>query len=142
MKLIKKNKMTSSPALPGQPQILSRAQRAIGCGPFYMKLLVAMRSQSVSLRAISDDRGILSGYTRQPLSDVAADNHLGWLMAVGIVRREVDGQGLTDSFRLTPIGRQLVEQWEAKGRPDSTGNPLDYLLNASNRWLRLPTWLQ
>ena len=84
---------------------------------------------------------MLSGYTRQPLSEVAADNHLGWLMTVGVVRREVDGQGLTDSFRLTPIGRQLVEQWEAAGRPDSTGNPLDYLLNARNRWLRLPTWL-
>lgn len=84
---------------------------------------------------------MLSGYTRQPLSEVAADNHLGWLITVGIVRREVDGQGLTDSFRLTPIGRQLVDQWEAAGRPDSIGSPLDYLLNARNRWLRLPTWL-
>ncbi len=121
---------------------ITRAQRAVRCAPFYMALLEAMRSNSVSLRAISDDRGMLSGYTRQPLSDVAADSHLGWLMAVGIVRREVDGQGLTDSFRLTPIGRQLVEQWEASGRPDSTGSLLDYLLNAKNRWLRLPTWLR
>ncbi len=124
-----------------QPKTLARAQRAVRCAPFYMKLLVAMRSQSVSLRAVTDDRGMLSGYTRQPLSDVAAEQHLSWLMTVGIVRREVDGQGLTDSFRLTPIGRQLVEQWEASGRPDSLGNPLDYLLNARNRWLRLPTWL-
>ncbi|MEM7797193.1 MAG: Npun_F0494 family protein [Cyanobacteria bacterium P01_C01_bin.118] len=134
--------MTSSSSLPIQSKTLSRAQRAVRCAPFYMKLLEAMRLNSVSLRAISDDRGMLSGYTRQPLSDVAADNHLGWLMSVGIVRREVDGQGLTDSFRLTPIGRQLVEQWEAAGRPDSTGSPLDYLLNAKNRWLRLPTWLR
>ena len=107
-----------------------------------MKLLAAMRSNSVSLRAISDDRGMLNGYTRQPLSDIAADNHLGWLMTVGIVRREVDGQGLTDSFRLTPIGRQLVEQWESAGRPDSTGSLVDYVLNTKNRWLRLPTWLR
>lgn len=42
---------------------------------------------------------------------------------------------------LTPIGGQLVDQWEAAGRPDSTGSLLDYLLNARNRWLRLPTWL-
>ncbi|MEM1251386.1 MAG: Npun_F0494 family protein [Cyanobacteria bacterium P01_H01_bin.21] len=133
--------MTSS-SLPIQPKTLTRARRAVRCAPFYMKLLEAMRSQSVPLRAISDDRGMLSGYTRQPLSDVAADNHLGWLTTVGIIRREVDGQGLTDSFRLTPIGRQLVEQWQAAGRPDSTGSPLDYLLNARNRWLRLPTWLR
>ena len=133
--------MTPS-SLPGTAKTLSRAQRAVRCAPFYMKLLTAMRSHSVSLRAISDDRGMLSGYTRQPLSDVAADNHLGWLMAVGIVRREVDGQGLTDSFRLTPVGRELVEQWEAACRPDSTGSLLDYLVNAKNRWLRLPTWLR
>ncbi len=132
--------MTSS-SLPIQPKTLVRARRAVRCAPFYMKLLAAMRSQSVSLRAISDDRGMLNGYTRQPLSEVDADNHLSWLITVGLVRREVDGQGLTDSFRLTPMGRQLVEQWEAAGRPDSTGNPLDYLLNARNRWLRLPTWL-
>ena len=133
--------MTSS-SLPIQPKTLARARRAVRCAPFYMKLLAAMRSQSVPLRAISDDRGMLSGYTRQPLSDIAADDHLSWLMSVGILRREVDGQGLTDSFRLTPIGRELVEQWEAAGRPDSTGSPLDYLLNARNRWLRLPTWLR
>ncbi|MGD1853558.1 MAG: Npun_F0494 family protein [Leptolyngbyaceae cyanobacterium] len=134
--------MTSSSSLPVRSKTLARAQRAVRCAPFYMKLLAAMRSHSVPLRAISDDRGMLSGYTRQPLSDIAADNHLSWLMSVGIVRREVDGQGLTDSFRLTPIGRQLVEQWEAAGRPDSMGSPLDYLLNAKNRWLRLPTWLR
>ncbi len=133
--------MTSS-SLPHRPKTLSRAQRAVRCAPFYMKLLAAMKSNSVALRSITDDRGMLNGYTRQPLSDVAADQHLGWLMAVGIVRREVDGQGLTDSFRLTPIGRQLVDQWETTGRPDSTGSPLDYLLNAKNRWFRLPTWLQ
>ena len=133
--------MTSS-TLSTDTKTLSRARRAVRCSPFYMKLLLAMRSQSVSLRAISDDRGMLSGYTRQPLSDMAADDHLGWLMTLGIVRREVDGQGLTDSFRLTPIGRQLVDQWEATGRPDSTGSPLDYLLDARNRWLRLPTWLR
>ena len=132
--------MTSS-TLTADSKALSRAQRAVRCGPFYMKLLAAMRSQSVSLRAISDDRGMLSGYTRQPLSEVAVDNQLCWLMTLGIVRREVDGQGLTDRFRLTPIGRQLVDQWEATGRPDSTGSLLDYLLNARNRWLRLPTWL-
>ncbi|MEO0869313.1 MAG: Npun_F0494 family protein [Cyanobacteria bacterium J06642_11] len=133
--------MTSSTLSP-EPKALARARRAVRCGPFYMKLLAAMRSQSVSLRSITDDRGMLSGYTRQPLSEIAVDDHLGWLMALGIVRREVDGQGLTDKFRLTPVGRQLVDTWEASGRPDSTGSLMDYLLNARNRWLRLPIWLR
>ncbi|MEM6251411.1 MAG: Npun_F0494 family protein [Cyanobacteria bacterium P01_D01_bin.156] len=133
--------MTSSTLTP-QPKALARAKCAVSCSPFHMKLLSTMQASSVSLRAISEDRGMLNGYTRQPLSEVAADTHLGWLMELGIVRREVDGQGLTDKFRLTPIGRQLVDHWEAAGRPDSTGSLVDYLSNTRNRWFRLPVWLR
>ena len=32
-----------------------------------------------------------------------------WLIAVGILRREVDGQGLTSKVRLTPLGRKILE---------------------------------
>ena len=28
---------------------------------------------------------------------------------MGVLRREVDGQGLTSRFRLTPLGRQLLD---------------------------------
>ena len=31
------------------------------------------------------------------------------LISVGVLRREVDGQGLTSRFRLTPLGRQLLD---------------------------------
>jgi hypothetical protein len=121
---------------------LIRAQRAIRCSPFYMKLLLEMRSHSVALSAVSDDRGIYNGYTRQPLPELAAENALLWLITVGILRREVDGQGLTDCFRLTPLGRQLVEIWQTEGCPDRQGNFMDYLHNATQRWIRLPSWLQ
>ena len=33
-----------------------------------------------------------------------------WLIKVGILRREVDGQGLTSKIRLTPLGRKLLEE--------------------------------
>ncbi len=33
-----------------------------------------------------------------------------WLIIVGILRREVDGQGLTSSVRLTPMGRMMLEE--------------------------------
>ena len=33
-----------------------------------------------------------------------------WLITIGILRREVDGQGLTSSVRLTPLGRKMLEQ--------------------------------
>ena len=32
-----------------------------------------------------------------------------WLISIGVLRREVDGQGLTAKVRLTPLGRQILE---------------------------------
>jgi len=75
-----------------------------------------------------------NGYTKRPLSELAAENALLWLIQVGVLRREVDGQGITDSFRLTPLGRQLVEKYQ-----DFPAYLMDRLLyNALNRWFRLP----
>lgn len=59
-----------------------------------------------------------------------------WLIQVGVLRREVDGQGITDSFRLTPIGRQIVEQFQRKPWRTPTGS--DKLYNVFIRWFRLP----
>ncbi|MCS6813633.1 MAG: hypothetical protein NZ772_08705 [Cyanobacteria bacterium] len=42
-----------------------------------------------------------------------AKNHWLWLIQIGILRREVDRQGLTDSFRLTPLGKRRVNVWQA-----------------------------
>ena len=58
-----------------------------------------------------------------------------WLISVGVLRREVDGQGLTSRFRLTPLGRQLLD-----ADPDLLNNgagPIDQLRNALRRaWPR------
>jgi hypothetical protein len=95
-----------------------------------------MRQQSVPLGAIAEDRGVKYGYTKRPLSELACDNALNWLIQVGILRREVDGQGITDSFRLTPLGYQLVEKYQGKNwRSPSWG---DRIYNLVIRWLRLP----
>ena len=91
--------------------------------------------------AIAEDSGALKGYTQQPLAEVAAESGLMWLAEVGILRREVDGQGLTDSFRLTPLGREIVERWQFKGCPDERASLADYIKNGMARWLRLPAWL-
>ena len=34
-----------------------------------------------------------------------------WLIKLGILRREVDGQGLTSKIRLTPLGREILEMY-------------------------------
>ncbi len=123
------------------PKALRRAERAVRCSPFYPRLLTEMRLTSVSVPTIAENSGAIKGYTQQPLSEVATESGLMWLAEVGILRREVDGQGLTDSFRLTPLGRQVVERWQFRGCPDQRASLVDYIKNGIIRWLRLPEWL-
>ncbi|WP_199246451.1 Npun_F0494 family protein [[Phormidium] sp. ETS-05] len=127
----------------GEPNIAypqttrERAEIAMRCSPLLLELFAAMQGNSVSLGAIAADAGVKNRYTRSPISELAAESALMWLIQVGILRREVDGQGITDSFRLTPLGRQLVEQWQPEGQiPSATG--CDRLRNTINRYLRLP----
>lgn len=122
-------------------RVMRRAQRAVESSPFYLKLLGEMRSASVSVPTIAEDSGMLKGYTRRPLSDLSTERELVWLADVGLLRREVDGQGLTDSFRLTPLGRQIVEQWRVQGYPDNRAGLVDYIKNGLIRRLRIPDWL-
>ena len=106
------------------------------CSPFQVILLETMRRQSVSLAVIASDTGVANGYTKRPISELAAENALLWLIQVGVLRREVDGQGITDSFRLTPLGSHLVEKYQ--GRAPRTPSWLDHFYNALTRWFRVP----
>ena len=93
----------------------------------------------MALSAITGKPGVQQQYTRYQLPELLAENDLLWLIQVGVLRREVDGQGLTDSFRLTPLGRQLVEIWQNQGKSEiDPPQWSDRLLNTFNRWLRLP----
>ena len=117
---------------------VKRAERAMLCLPFGLSLFVAMRLESVPLQAIAGKVGVEHHYTQRPISELAVESGLMWLIQVGILRREVDGQGITDSFRLTPLGRQLVEKWELQGGTLPQPSFLDRLYNALSRWFRLP----
>lgn len=126
----------SSKQLPYSSRTVERAERSLVCSPFKLPLFETMRSTSVPVKAIADNSGVQHHYTKRPLSELAAENALLWLIQVGVLRKEVDGQGITDSFRLTPLGRQIVEQYQGS----SLRNPSwrDYFYNALDRWFRLP----
>ncbi|ERN42727.1 hypothetical protein KR51_00005740 [Rubidibacter lacunae KORDI 51-2] len=116
---------------------IARADLALRCSPFFLALFADMRQQGVALPAIADKRGIDNGYARRALTELAAEAALMWLIQVGMLRREVDGQGITDKFRLTLLGRQIVAEWEDRG----TWTPptwRDRLQNFLNRRARLP----
>ncbi|MBD2359906.1 hypothetical protein H6G36_01610 [Anabaena minutissima FACHB-250] len=118
------------------PSSVKRAEKSLLCSPFKIKLFETMRRQSVALGAIASENGVKHGYTQKPLSELSCDNDLGWLIEVGILRREVDGQGITDGFRLTPLGHQLSEKYQGQNLPAPSWR--DRLYNAVIRWLRLP----
>jgi hypothetical protein len=118
---------------------IDRADRAMRCSPLRLQLFVAMVHQSVSLQAIAGQAGIQNQYTDRPLSELTAENELLWLIQVGLLRREVDGQGLTNSFRVAPLGRQLVQKWQESGSVTHNAPTFrDRFYNSLNRWLQLP----
>jgi hypothetical protein len=114
---------------------VKRAEIALICSPFPISLFTSMRQTSVPLPEMTGMGGKEKGYSDRPLSENRVERELSWLTKVGLLRREVDGQGITDSFRLTPLGRQLVEKWEQRSGnlPKPTGG--DWLKNTGNRLL-------
>ncbi len=106
------------------------------CAPFRLQLYKTMVWQSVPLMAIVNPAGVQNQYTRKALSEFAVENELLWLIRVGVLRREVDGQGLTDSFRVTPLGRQIIDQWQQGLASELVAPSLsDRFYNALSRWL-------
>jgi len=95
-----------------------------------------MRNQSVPIQSIAGEVGVNSGYAIQAFNESKTEAKLVWLINVGLLRREVDGQGLTDSFRLTPLGRNIVAQWEQVGNQIPPATFIDRVYNLSNRWLK------
>lgn len=115
-----------------------RAEIALRCAPFRLKLFQALRSRSVPLAQMTDQSGVKNQFSSQPLAELKAENELTWLIQVGLLRREVDGQGITDSFRLTPLARQIIARWEQEYDEIPSPGLFDQIRNFISRWLRLP----
>ena len=79
------------------------------CLPFSAEMYRSLQQQGLDAEALWSDRGRFGRSHRWPATPDALENELRWLIAVGVLRREVDGQGLTNRFRLTPLGRQLLD---------------------------------
>jgi hypothetical protein len=101
-----------------------------------------MRSHSIAIRQVCGQGGLKRGYSRRALAELQAENEMMWLIALGMLRREVDGQGLTDSFRLTPMGRQVWQALYALSPAQYRPTLADHLYNMWCRWVRWPSWWQ
>ena len=99
--------------LPGtlnDPRSLNRAASALRCLPFRRAFYRLLSGEAISSEELSR-RADQAELTVAPLSSERAEDHFIWLIRVGVLRREVDGQGLTERVRLTPMGRDLLERW-------------------------------
>jgi len=91
-------------------KIFIRAKKGIRSSPFNLFLFQSLLEGSLSAEDV---------FLRKPTylnqefmfvnSSLFIENEFLRLIKIGVLRREVDGQGLTSKVRITPIGRQVLE---------------------------------
>ena len=92
-------------------KILGRAKKGIRNCPFNLFLFQSLLDRSLSAQNVFLNK---SKYLNQEFmfinSSLFIENEFLRLIKIGVLRREVDGQGLTSKVRITPIGRQVLEK--------------------------------
>ena len=91
-------------------KIFKRARKGIKNCPFNFFLFQSLLENSLSAQNVFLNK---SKYLTQEFlfinSSLFIENEFLKLIKIGVLRREVDGQGLTSKVRITPIGRQVLE---------------------------------
>ena len=91
-------------------KIIKRAKEGIANCPFNFFLFQSLLKGSLSAQNVFLNK---STYLKQECmfinSSTFIENEFIKLIKIGVLRREVDGQGLTSKVRITPIGRQVLE---------------------------------
>ena len=91
-------------------KIYRRAKQGIRNCPFNFFLFQSLQKGSLSAQNVFLNK---SKYLNQEFmfinSSSFIENEFLKLIKIGVLRREVDGQGLTSKVRITPIGRQVLE---------------------------------
>jgi hypothetical protein len=94
----------------GEQRALQRAAGALRCLPFRRAFYEEVDGKAISAQELCS-RSDWSALVFAPFGAERAEDHFHWLIRLGVLRREVDGQGLTERVRLTPMGRALLRTW-------------------------------
>lgn len=88
---------------------IQRAMHSMMCLPFKKRFYEEVASNPMNSNELCNredwDRYVFAPFGRQ-----RAEEHFEWMIRLGILRHEVDGQGLTDRVRLTPLGQELINR--------------------------------
>ena len=92
-------------------KIFRRAKKAIRNCPFNFFLFQSLKKGSLSAQNVFEHK---YQYLNQEFmfinSSLFIENEFLKLIKIGVLRREVDGQGLTSKVRITPTGRKVQEK--------------------------------
>jgi len=88
---------------------IKRAKKAFRCLPLNKKFYSAAKAkgltaENVFLKRCQYQVNGLKWFNNSTSVEAA----FRWLITIGVLRREVDGQGLTSKIRLTPLGREIL----------------------------------
>lgn len=92
---------------------LRRAARSLQCLPFRRAFYDHVDAQAIAATELCA-RSDWAQLVFAPFGVERAEAHFRWLIQLGVLRREVDGQGLTERVRLTPMGRRLLASWSGE----------------------------
>lgn len=93
---------------------LARAALSLRCLPFRRRFYEAVGEEPLSSTELVRRAEGPPPFTFLPLSSDRTEDHFLWLIRLGVLRREVDGQGLTERVRLTPMGRKVLWCWSGE----------------------------
>jgi len=105
--------VTAAAAISQDQRALARARQAVRCLPFRLRFYRELDATALSSTQLAG-RTDWPELIQQPLSANQAEDLFIWLIQLGVLRREVDGQGLTERVRLTPLGREVLSQWHGE----------------------------
>jgi len=92
------------------PVALARAAHSLRCLPFRRAFYEEVGGRPISSEELCG-RQDWPSLVFAPFGPDRAEAHFNWLIRLGVLRREVDGQGLTERVRLTPMGRTVLTRW-------------------------------
>ena len=90
---------------------IRRAERVLRCMPFNLEFYKEAQNLGLSANHVFENKEkYFIKKTKYLRNEYDIETEFIWLITVGLLRREVDGQGLTSKVRLTPLGRQVIEK--------------------------------
>ncbi len=96
---------------PISQKAIERAAKSMTSLPFKKAFFVEVDQSAMSANELCNFENKLT-YILQPIKPERCEDYFTWLIKLGVLRREVDGQGLTNRIRLTPMGRSVISKWQ------------------------------